>query len=301
MKHTPQPTPQPEERAVRFGCGEASLVGVVSTPERASDTGVVIVVGGPQVRAGSHRQFVLLARRLAAAGHAVLRFDVRGMGDSTGEPRGFEALSDDIAAAIDGLQRHCAAARRIVLWGLCDAASAALLYCHETRDPRVCGLCLANPWVRSDASLAVAQVKHYYTQRLMQPAFWAKLASGKVAFKAQAEFMQKIRLAFAGSSAEAPDPGTLSNPRPTRPYQQRMAEAWADFDGRVLLLISGNDLTAKEFLEHVARDAAWSGALRHPRLTRCDFDAADHTFSDSESRHAVEASTIDWIMREAIL
>ena len=44
-------------------------------------TAVLVVVGGPQVRAGSHRHFVQLARHLATHGHAVMRFDVRGMGD----------------------------------------------------------------------------------------------------------------------------------------------------------------------------------------------------------------------------
>ena len=39
---------------------------------------MVIVVGGPQYRAGSHRQFTLLARHIAAAGYPVLRFDARG-------------------------------------------------------------------------------------------------------------------------------------------------------------------------------------------------------------------------------
>lgn len=286
------------EHAVHFACGDASLIGIVSAPEATSATGVVIVVGGPQVRAGSHRQFVLLARSLAAAGHAVLRFDVRGMGDSSGEPRGFEELSDDIAAGIDALQQHCAAVQRVVLWGLCDGASAALLYWHETRDARVRGLCLANPWVRSEASLAVAQVKHYYAQRLLQPAFWAKLASGKVAATAQAEFMQKVRLAFAGPAPAAPTDGPSAEPLPRRPYQQRMAEAWRRFDGSMLLLISGADLTAKEFLEHTARDAAWSGALARPRLTRRDIAGADHTFSDAASRRGAEVATVEWIAHE---
>ena len=36
---------------------------------------------------------------------------------------------------------------------------------QATRDPRVAGLALLNPWVRSDAGLARARVKHYYRQR----------------------------------------------------------------------------------------------------------------------------------------
>ncbi len=78
------------ETALRFTCADEYLFGILACPERPSDTGVVIVVGGPQTRVGSHRQFVLLSRALAAAGYPVLRFDVRGMGDSSGEQRDFE-------------------------------------------------------------------------------------------------------------------------------------------------------------------------------------------------------------------
>ena len=72
------------EQALSVECRGESLLGVLHLPITPRDLGVIVVVGGPQYRAGSHRQFVLLARALADAGHAVLRLDVRGMGDSTG-------------------------------------------------------------------------------------------------------------------------------------------------------------------------------------------------------------------------
>ncbi|MFY7949699.1 MAG: hydrolase 1, exosortase A system-associated, partial [Gemmatimonas sp.] len=145
------------ETPLLFTCQGQRLVGVLGTPQHSDEPGggpgaprpaVLIVVGGPQVRAGSHRQFVELARALAAAGHPVLRFDVRGMGDAEGEPRSFEALDDDLAAAIDALVRACPQAPGVLLWGLCDGASASLLYLRRRPDPRVKGLALANPWVR---------------------------------------------------------------------------------------------------------------------------------------------------------
>jgi hypothetical protein len=57
-----------QEEALAIPCGAERLVGILAKPSVCGDTGVVIVVGGPQYRAGSHRQFVLLARTLAAAG-----------------------------------------------------------------------------------------------------------------------------------------------------------------------------------------------------------------------------------------
>ena len=50
-----------------FWCGENRLVGVATIPEKGSDVGVLVLVGGPQYRIGSHRQFALLARALAQA------------------------------------------------------------------------------------------------------------------------------------------------------------------------------------------------------------------------------------------
>lgn len=273
------------DEALIFDCAGERLFGILSRPEAARDIGVVIVVGGPQTRVGSHRQFVLLARSLAAAGFPVLRFDVRGMGDSTGEQRNFEHITPDILAAIDTLQTRCPEVRKIVLWGLCDAASAILLYRDETADPRIAGLCLLNPWVRSEASLARTQVKHYYGRRLLQKEFWAKLASGRLnVFAAVAELLRKLGQA-----------STKAQEGPQLSFQQRMARGLRHFDGRTLLILSGDDYTAKEFLEHVAGDAAWRGLLDRPGLTRIDIAAADHTFSSHEWRKTIDNACLAWL------
>ncbi len=274
------------EHALTFDCAGETLVGILARPASdAAGIGVVIVVGGPQTRVGSHRQFVLLARALAAAGHPVLRFDVRGMGDSGGEQRDFEAITPDIGAAIDALRQACPGVARIVLWGLCDAASASLLYIEETRDPRIAGLCLLNPWVRSEASLAKTQVKHYYGQRLLQMEFWRKLLSGRLNIaKSIAEFGGKLARASAGTGA---------SPRLT--FQERMAHGLKRFPGKVLLILSGNDYTAKEFIDYAASSPPWKEALPHPMLSRLDMPTADHTFSSIIWRREVEMASLDWL------
>jgi exosortase A-associated hydrolase 1 len=271
------------EEAATFRCGESTLLGVISAPDTPSDTGVVVIVGGPQYRVGSHRQFVLLARALAAAGHPVLRFDHRGIGDSVAAQRDFRSISEDLGCAIERLLARFPELKRVVLWGLCDGASAALLYWHETRDPRVGGMCLLNPWVRSDTSLAETHVKHYYTRRVMQREFWVKLLQGRVARQASAEFLKSVRVAIRGRAPAAAS------------YQERMAAAWAAFDGSLLLILSGVDFTAKEFLVQVNKEAVWAGALERRNLDRVDLPEADHTFSDARSRAAVERATVKWV------
>lgn len=274
------------ERAINFHCAGDPLVGIVHLPDAPAEVGVIVVVGGPQYRVGAHRQFVQLARALSGAGYAVLRFDVRGMGDSGGAPRRFDALDDDVAAAIDALLAQSPAIRRVVLWGLCDGASAALLYLDARGDPRVAGVAALNPWVRSEATLARAQLRHYYGQRLRSGSFWAKLLRGGVGAAALAELARKLALALRG---RRPIPAESH-------FAERMARGASRLDrGGLLVVLSENDLTAKEFAEHAARSPAWQRALETTAGQRHDIAAADHTLSQRDARLAVEAVTLRWL------
>ncbi|HQO29519.1 MAG TPA: hydrolase 1, exosortase A system-associated [Accumulibacter sp.] len=288
------------EQAVIFNCAGEQLVGICARPDTGggdhsgqsafdvADCGVLIVVGGPQYRAGSHRQFLLLSRRLAASGFPTLRFDYRGMGDASGEARNFETVSEDIAVAVDTFQRQCPSVRRIVLWGLCDAASASLLYVQATRDTRISGLILLNPWVRSESSLAQTRIKHYYGQRLLSKEFWWKLFSGRLAVgKAVGGFLRAALRAKRGA--------TSGEKNLSASFQSRMALGWRHFAGRVLLILSGEDYTAKEFLGYTAADSDWSGLLDASKVTRVDIEHADHTFSSALWRAQVEDATLDWL------
>jgi exosortase A-associated hydrolase 1 len=272
------------ERALQFACEGEPLLGVAAIPERPRPRGVLVAVGGPQYRVGSHRQFTLLCRRLAAEGYPTFRFDYRGMGDSAAPPRDFEQVGPDLAAALDAFSGSCSALREIVVWGLCDAASAALIF--GVADPRVRGLVLLNPWVRDDATLARARVKHYYGGRLASRAFWGKALRGELS-------VGRSLRDFIGNASRSLD--SRSAGYAPESFQARMVRGLEGFDGRVLLLLSGNDLTAKELLDHAGRSAAWTRVLAGPRLRRIDFPEADHTFSRAEWRREVEDATLEWL------
>ena len=278
------------ERVVAFRCDGASLWGILSQPRsdvRAQQTGILILVGGPQYRVGSHRQFVLLARALARGGYATLRFDYRGMGDSEGDRRNFEAIESDLSVAIDALLTACPTLRRVVVWGLCDAASAALMF--ATRDPRVAAIVAANPWVRSDASLAAATVKHYYGARLLQAEFWTKLLRGRFDWHAS---LTSVLANLKGAAALRQErQAAVGDNR----FQTAMARGLAGFDGHLLLILSGNDLTAQEFVQYTESDAAWQGVLADAKVARIDIDDADHTFSQRVWSVAAERATLEWL------
>lgn len=275
------------EEALVIPCGDDRLLGIVTRSVQPANLGLIVVVGGPQYRVGSHRQFVLLARCLASAGYTVLRFDYRGMGDSSGEARTFDDVHDDIAAAIDMLQARCPHVERVVLWGLCDGASAALLQVNKSADRRIVGLCLLNPWVRSEATLARTQLKHYYLERLIQANFWHQLLRGEFAWRrAFQDFWGNLT---AWRSATQPQLARDA------PFQQCMALAWGQFKGQILLILSTNDYTAKEFLECAKSDPHWRGLLERPGLQRVDVAGADHTFSNEQWRASTEHALLHWM------
>ena len=275
-----------KESVLGFDCESERLVGILAEPDSApAEVGVLIIVGGPQYRAGSHRQFTLLARHLAANGFAALRFDYRSMGDSPGETRDFLTVDADIAAAIDALFTARPALKRVVLWGLCDAASAALLYLESTRDARVAGVALLNPWARSAATLAQTHVKHYYWRRLREKAFWLKLLRGGVGLTALRTLGSNLRLA-RGAGKKSSD---------ARSFQDRMADGLRGFEGPALLVLSGDDYTAREFTGHAEASAAWQGLLARPTLQRHDMPTADHTFSTIEDQDAQCRVCLDWL------
>jgi exosortase A-associated hydrolase 1 len=275
-----------DERAVVFDCGGDWLYGVASVPAQPGPRGVLIMVGGPQYRAGSHRQFVLLARHLAAAGVPVLRFDYRGMGDSDGGLRTFEAAGDDLQAAIDHFFTAVPGLREVVVWGLCDAASAAL--CHAGNDPRVTGLVLVNPWARTETSIAKTTLKHYYRTRLLQGDLWKKIVRGQFDVAGAARSFIGLVGASRGPSAAAADaPAPSSLP-------ERMCAGLARFRGKVLVIIGGADLTGQEFAG-IAESPPWRALLGAPRVTRHTLAGADHTFSRRVWRDQVAGWTCDWV------
>jgi exosortase A-associated hydrolase 1 len=244
---------------------------------------VLIVVGGPQYRAGSHRQFTLLARSLAGAGIPAMRFDYGGMGDSEGDPRSFESAAEDIRAAIDHFFDEVPGLEEVTLWGLCDGASAAAMYAPG--DQRVRGLALLNPWVRTDEGAAKATIRHYYGSRLLERGFWTKLLTGR--FDAGAALQSFARLASKAFMGRPGASGPLALP-------ERMHASLRAFHGRVLVMLSGADLTAQEFAG-LAGSHQWASLLGEPRFTRHTLPKADHTCSRRDWHDQVVAWTQDWL------
>jgi exosortase A-associated hydrolase 1 len=293
MRMPPDAGPDvPFDEALSFRCGGDALVGIVSRPRSPGPRGVLVVVGGPQYRAGSHRQFTLLARHLAGDAIPAMRFDYRGMGDSEGDARDFEDVGDDLRAAVDAFFAAVPSLRDVVLWGLCDGASAIATYAPT--DARVAGVVLLNPWVRTTDGIARATLRHYYRARLLDPDFWRKVVRGRFDVAGSLRSLAGLVRAAASPRTDAGD-GAGVQPAAREALPDRMRAGLRAFGGRVLLVVSGADLTAREFCDLAGADRQWKRLLAAPHVTRRDIDKADHTFSRRAWRDQVAVWTSEWV------
>ena len=236
---------------------------------------------------------------MAGEGIATMRFDSRGMGDSDGVPgmpEPAEYLVPDIHAALDVFASQVAAVKQFVLCGLCDGASAALIYAPT--DARVSGLVLLNPWVSSAEGAALAMLRHYYWQRLGDPELWRKIATGRFDLRGSVcSLFATIRTARSQASDPVAEPAADPVVEAGARIDRAMVQALDAFAGRILLVLSGRDRTGAQYAEIVAQSMRWRGLMRCGQAVRVTMSDADHTFSRRVLRDALAREITDWLQR----
>ncbi|WP_430455336.1 hydrolase 1, exosortase A system-associated [Rheinheimera sp.] len=262
----------------------------------ASEFLVLMVNGGAQTRAGSHRMQQQLALHWQQAGFASLRFDFPGFGDADGEPGTFVDHAAYLTELPPQLARYFGKVRPIVLFGLCDGATAALL-ASPWLQPQA--LILLNPWCRTAENHARTMLKFYYLRRIVSAEFWRKLLSGQwQASKSMASILRLIRPAAAkGNSGEMHAPTTqqpaaaatnLLSVLTTDTAIPQALRHWQQIKVPVQLLLSGADLTAAEcrqLLQQPAYRQLWQ------RAGVIDIPAANHTLTDANHLEQLMAAS----------
>ncbi len=256
--------------ALSITCHGAQLAATLDAAPGAC--GLLIVSGGNEVRSGAHRGMAMLAGRIAAAGHPVLRFDRRGIGDSEGMNGGYLSSRDDIAAAIAAFRAACPALTRVVAFGNCDAASALAL--HQPLD--VDALVLANPWTieqddgADDDAPALpppGAIKARYLARLRDPATLGRLLRGEINLgKLARGVAQMVR------RTPPPTPDSLG---------ARVVAAIGAVRQPVTLLLATGDRTAQAFAAH------W---VPHPHVAMAQLHSASHSFAGADADWLLERS-----------
>ncbi|MDV3457064.1 hydrolase 1, exosortase A system-associated [Sphingomonas sp. HF-S4] len=255
-------------KLIEFACAGETLLGTLD--EGPGTTGLLIVSGGNEIRIGAHRGMVLLAQRIAEAGHPVFRYDRRGIGDSTGENHGFESTSEDIAAATAAFRVETGVTR-IVGYGNCDAATA-LAFFHGRA--RIDALLLANPWVieRTDDLPPAAAIRARYAERVRDPKEWLRLLRGGVNISKLASGLLKA---------------SRKRPQQSGGLPGRLATALADSHVPTTILLAKGDNTAIAFADAFA-GPAFAAVRNKISVSLCD--SASHSFASPSDK--------DWLFEQ---
>jgi pimeloyl-ACP methyl ester carboxylesterase len=264
------------------------MMGVLSSPldHPRLDAPVILLPNvGANHHVGCNRIYVDFARRWAAIGFSVLRFDLVGIGD-TPSRRGREenalysdACAADVRHAMDWLaQTH--GFRRFALGGICSGAYVS--YYAALADERVDCVMLVNPltfhWREGDSldvrMRATLKSTHFYRQALLNLRTWRRAARGEVHLRAIATKL----------AARA---WTRVLRWPTR-WFPRDTEVGAGFrrlcarGTRVILVCGENDGSRDVVEEHLGQDARRLWRNRNFRFVIAR--DTDHTFSPIAAR-----------------
>ncbi|MBT3375650.1 MAG: alpha/beta fold hydrolase [Lentisphaerae bacterium] len=173
------------EQTVSIPSADTALCGNMLTPGSASGVTVVFSHGWSGNRSGPHDLVTQLARTLGTHGHASLRFDFRGRGESGGQ--GLETtlttMADDLTAAVAFASEN-ASAKRLVVLGICSGGNVAVGSLPRLKGVEGLILLSVYPFSDGDAfSRDVHRTWHFarqYWQKAMRPETWKRLFRGDV-------------------------------------------------------------------------------------------------------------------------
>lgn len=266
------------ERACVFG-SHRGLVGVLCEPAgglRPERPVAVCANVGLNHRVGPNRAWVELARRLAQAGYATLRFDLSGFGDS--QPRqdtrsGDERAALDLQEALDFLAQRKGAAR-FVLVANCSGTDSQ--HVVAMRDARVVGTVTVDGYAWRNTAYWVRRL----ALRYLDPARWRR-------------WRRRRRLAAAAAAGEAgttPAVWTRSIPARAR-FASDLDQLVARGVRLLMVFTSGADLR----YNHRGQFHALFG---HRGAIEVEYDAhADHLLSSAEDRERFLERTVAFVRR----
>ncbi len=292
------------ELPVTFGDG-GRLYGMVCEPLGSRTGASVLILGTAYDRhAGWGRSSALMARDLARAGIASLRFDAANIGDSPPVPGLPEQVLyqdsqvDDVRAALDFLGRRGLAP--VVLAGRCSGGY--LTFRSAVADQRVCGAVAVNSFVfywepgrNIDESLRyMPRSLDVYREKLFQPETFRRLLQGRVDVRRAIGNMGR---AFWRRVMRKVTPILQALPGTGGEYAEvrKAFHALLERKMPLTLLYSENDVGFEHFAEHFGPTG--KGLRRYPNVRLEIVPEADHNFTPDPARRAYLEALIDMARR----
>jgi pimeloyl-ACP methyl ester carboxylesterase len=277
------------EQVVTFG-KHRTLVGILHRPAipRVDLPTVVLLNAGILHRVGPNRLYVTIARRLAALGFTVLRFDVWGIGDSQDHDGALDrdkTFVDDTIEALDMLGDRVAA-RQYLVMGICMGARIGLEV--AARDTRVTGLALME-------GIYLKSLR-YHVRRALAPEKWARVLTGR------SHLVKQVRRAVARKLGAEPQKVT------TAPTSLKLFpdEGGANTQTKLQMLLErgvqiqlvfrdGNEVSFNYQLRRTGDEIVALGLP--PGLEVAFIPFADHTFTPLVSQDLLLRTMSSWCSR----
>ena len=194
-----------------FRTTDGALFGIATRPadvEPGRTPTIVLSNAGSVCSAGPNRIYVQIARALAAAGHDVVRFDLRNLGDSVSGDveRANDPYPETAGADIRRVLAHCRtsfSAPSFILAGLCSGSHSSYHFVLENEDQAVREIVLINPLtyyytpgMSLDNPLQHRTVRHAksYVRSARRPENWRRLLTGQVNYRRLAGFFIRVAL-----------------------------------------------------------------------------------------------------------
>jgi alpha-beta hydrolase superfamily lysophospholipase len=276
------------EQVLLFGPGK-SLAGVVTEPSpearRSALPAVVLLNAGLVHRVGPNRLHVRLARRLAAAGLVVVRFDLSGIGDSrpTPERSGFAERAVAEARACLDLLASTRGATRFVAGGLCSGADNALVAAGD--DPRIVGLALLDPVSAPSAG----QLVDSYRGRFLRPASWVRLLTGRS--EAWTILARRLRSRIGSRPQAAEGPAAAPTPGRSAASPGELMRRFTARGGSLCLVYSEGNPAHYHYRTVLRRQLEGVPAARlRVEVVR----ETDHVFTPLDAQGQVIDALCDW-------
>lgn len=270
-------------------------IGVITRPtvQPAEPRPLVLTLNtGVVHRVGHGRMYVTLARRLAAKGHTVLRFDLSGIGDS--EKRAdaqstFDGALADIGEVMDWLE-NAMPKTPVVLIGLCTGAQHSLV--QGALDPRVEGVVLLDPLIPRTSRYYV----NFYVGKAVKKAFNLSAWSG-LGQQLLSKFRQQRRSRPQGEGqAEAAQDESFQQRVEDDPVRSQIEQAFQTaIDRRLKMLMV---LTGGMLLQHNYGRQLFDAfpKLRFGDLLKLEYwGDIDHVFSHGADRERLFRRIESWL------